>query len=334
MNINGANIILECLKRLGVTDIFGYPGGSILPLYDALYDYSDIKHYLVRHERGAASAADSYARTTGKPGICLATSGPGATNLISGILTAYNDSVPLIAITGQLPMNLIGKNNFQDCDICHLTSSITKKNYFISDIRTIPYILKEAFWLSTNESPGPLLIDIPKNIQLESIPLEEFEQLWNLSFKYSFFRELNSLIDNDSLIISDLNQELTSIANKCGLKLESKRAGYAIPAAIGAQIGNPTKKIYAFMGENGFQMNQQELILLKQYSLPIKIIILPYGEENKKPNFSISPDFSLLADAFDIKLLEVNDFKSLSLIKNFLYDNKPFMVKLNIYNNL
>ena len=139
--INGARILLECLKRAGVSDIFGYPGGAVIPLYDEIYDFEGITHYHVRHEQGAAHAADSYARATGKLGVCLATSGPGATNLVTGIMTAHMDSVPMLAITGQVALSVLGKDAFQESDVVGITMPITKHNYLVKDIKDLANII-------------------------------------------------------------------------------------------------------------------------------------------------------------------------------------------------
>src|SRR4030042_6477999 len=142
--MTGAQILIECLKREGVEVIFGYPGGQVLPIFDKLYD-SDIKFILTRHEQAAAHAADGYARSTGKVGVCLATSGPGATNLTTGIATAHMDSVPLVAITGQVKTSLIGNDAFQEADVTGIPRSISKYNYLVKDIKDLAYTVKEAF---------------------------------------------------------------------------------------------------------------------------------------------------------------------------------------------
>ncbi len=176
--INGARILLECLKRAGVSDMFGYPGGAVIPLYDEIYDFEGITHYHVRHEQGAAHAADAYARATGKLGVCLATSGPGATNLVTGIMTAHMDSVPMLAITGQVSLSVLGRDAFQESDVVGITMPITKHNYLVKDIKDLPKIVREAVHLATTGRPGPVLIDIPKNIQIETIAYSEFEALY------------------------------------------------------------------------------------------------------------------------------------------------------------
>ena len=149
MNINGSQIIIECLVEQGVDTVFGYPGGGALHIYDALYKNSDrIKHILTAHEQGASHAADGYARATGKVGVCIATSGPGATNLVTGIATAYMDSVPMVAITGQVPNPLIGKDSFQEVDIAGITMCITKHNFMVKDIKDLAKTLREAFFIA------------------------------------------------------------------------------------------------------------------------------------------------------------------------------------------
>jgi acetolactate synthase I/II/III large subunit len=159
----GAKILVESLQREGVEIIFGYPGGVVLPIYDELYD-SSLRHILVRHEQAAAHAADGYARASGRVGVCLATSGPGACNLVTGIATAYMDSVPIVALTGQVPTNLLGNDAFQESDITGITMPITKHNYLVKDTADLGRIVKEAFYIAGTGRPGPVLIDIPKDV--------------------------------------------------------------------------------------------------------------------------------------------------------------------------
>jgi acetolactate synthase-1/2/3 large subunit len=163
--MTGSKIILESLIREGVDTIFGYPGGAVLNIYDELFNYKDkIKHVLVRHEQGAAHAADGYARASGKVGVVLVTSGPGATNTITGIATAYMDSVPIVILTGQVPTNLIGNDAFQEADTVGITRPCTKHNYLVKDIKDLARTIKEAFYIASTGRPGPVLIDIPKDI--------------------------------------------------------------------------------------------------------------------------------------------------------------------------
>ncbi len=164
MKLTGAEMVLKAFEKEGVSTVFGYPGGAILNLYDHLYD-SSIKHVLTRHEQAAVHAADGYARVSGKPGVAIATSGPGATNLVTGLANAYMDSVPLVVITGQVPTFLIGTDAFQEADITGITLPVTKHNYLVKDIKELPRVLKEAFHIATTGRPGPVLIDFPKDVQ-------------------------------------------------------------------------------------------------------------------------------------------------------------------------
>ena len=174
MELKGAEIICEALIREGVDVVFGHPGGAVLPLYDALYKYGQIRHILVRHEQCAAHAADGYARATGKVGVCIATSGPGATNLITGIMGAKADSVPIVAITGQVPRPAIGTEAFQECDTCAMTAPCTKKNYLVMSADDLAPTIYEAFRVAQDGRPGPTLIDIPRDVQQE---MAEFNYL-------------------------------------------------------------------------------------------------------------------------------------------------------------
>ncbi|NLM81052.1 MAG: biosynthetic-type acetolactate synthase large subunit [Candidatus Methanoculleus thermohydrogenotrophicum] len=159
----GARTLIEALQREGVDIIFGYPGGSVLPIYDELYD-SSIRHVLVRHEQAAAHAADGYARASGRVGVCLATSGPGACNLVTGIATAYMDSVPIVALTGQVPTGMLGNDAFQESDITGITMPITKHNYLVKDADDLDCVVQEAFYIARTGRPGPVLIDLPKDV--------------------------------------------------------------------------------------------------------------------------------------------------------------------------
>jgi acetolactate synthase-1/2/3 large subunit len=166
MKATGTKIIIETLIEQGCDTVFGYPGGSVLYIYDELYKNSDrIKHVITAHEQGAAHAADGYARVTGKPGVVIATSGPGATNLVTGIASAYLDSSPMVAITGNVPLALLGKDSFQEVDITGITMPITKHNYIVKDINELADVIREAFFIASNGRPGPVLIDVPKDIQ-------------------------------------------------------------------------------------------------------------------------------------------------------------------------
>ncbi len=165
--LTGAQIVIETLIEQGVTDVFGYPGGQVLNLYDALYEASDrLNHIITAHEQGAAHAADGYSRATGKVGVVIATSGPGATNLVTGIANAMLDSVPMVAITGNVPTSLIGRDSFQEINITGVTMPITKHNYFVTDVNELADTIREAFQIAKSDRPGPVLVDIPKDIQV------------------------------------------------------------------------------------------------------------------------------------------------------------------------
>jgi acetolactate synthase-1/2/3 large subunit len=167
MLLSGSEILMECLLREGVDVMFGYPGGAILPTYDAMTKYPQIRHVLVRHEQGASHMADGYARATGRVGVAIATSGPGATNLVTGIATAMMDSSPIVCITGQVPRGAIGSDAFQECDITGISLPVTKHNYLVRDVRELAYTVREAFHIARTGRPGPVLIDIPKDVQTE-----------------------------------------------------------------------------------------------------------------------------------------------------------------------
>jgi len=173
MKLTGSEIIMECLLQEGVHVMFGYPGGAILPTYDAIAKYDDrLHHVLVRHEQGASHMADGYARATGEVGVCIATSGPGATNLVTGLATAMMDSSPILAITGQVPIPAIGSDAFQETDVTGVTLPITKHNYLVTDVRDLAYTMKEAFHIARTGRPGPVLVDVPKDVQLAQTEFE------------------------------------------------------------------------------------------------------------------------------------------------------------------
>lgn len=169
MKMNGAKVLVECLREQGVDTIFGYPGGTVLNIYDVLYNTEDITHIITSHEQGATHAADGYARSTGRVGVVLVTSGPGASNTVTGIATAYRDSIPLVVITGQVSRHLLGKDSFQELNITQITKTITKATYQVMDPISLPYIIRKAFKLARSGRPGPVLIDIPKDIQQAEI---------------------------------------------------------------------------------------------------------------------------------------------------------------------
>ncbi|MBU0630015.1 MAG: biosynthetic-type acetolactate synthase large subunit [Candidatus Margulisbacteria bacterium] len=240
MEISGAQALLESLKHEGVDIIFGYPGGVLLPLYDAMYANKDIKHILVRHEQGAAHAADGYARATGKVGVCLATSGPGATNLITGIATAYMDSIPMVAITGQVATPLLGRDSFQEADLTGITMPITKHNYLVKKTEDLPRIIKEAFYIARTGRPGPVLIDIPKDVLVNKIKYKYPDKVELESYKPNFEghpKQINMAVKaiaaaqkaviyaGGGVIASDANKELKELAEKCNFPVTTTLMG-------------------------------------------------------------------------------------------------------------
>ena len=535
--IKGARILLECLSRLGIKEIFGYPGGAVIPIYDELYSFKDIKHYFSRHEQGAVHEADGYARSTGNVGVCLATSGPGATNLVTGIMTAHMDSIPLLAITGQVTSTLLGKDAFQESDIVGITVPITKNNYLVQDIRELPGILKEAYYIASTGRPGPVLVDIPRDIQLEEIPYDEFNKIYEQEFvlegynpvyeghkgqiktaiklikdskkpliiagagvlKGHAYDELKEFVDKTNIpvamtllglgsfpanhelalgmigmhgttyanyaaneadlviaagmrfddrvtgnpqkflpnakiihididpaeigknklidvpivgdlknVLAELNQKVPKLSHTKWLdevaKLKKKYSltfrkteedilipqeilaeinkitkgdvivatdvgqhqmwaaqfltfnnpysiltsggagtmGFGLPAAIGAQVANPDKKVLAIVGDGGFQMTFQELMLIKEYNLPVKIFIINnsylgmvrqwqelfHEKRYSSVDLSYNPDFIKIGEAYGIKSIQLTNKKDLKKhLKKILESGEAVLVE-------
>ncbi len=228
--MNGAQILLACLREQGVDTVFGYPGGAVIPLYDALYDEKNIKHIRTAHEQGAVHAADGYARSTGRVGVCFATSGPGATNTITGIATAFMDSVPMVVITGQVSVPLLGKDSFQEIDITGITLSVTKHNYLVRNVNQLADVVRDAFRVAGSGRPGPVLIDVPKNVFMEEGSYEEKEPVIPSDGKQNYTDE--KLIEAAELInrsskpviyagggvkIADAARELLAFAQKADI---------------------------------------------------------------------------------------------------------------------
>ena len=237
--LKGAEIVISGLLELGVDTVFGYPGGAMLPLYDVLYD-SPIRHILVRHEQGAAHAADGYARATGRVGVCFATSGPGATNLITGLATAYMDSVPIVAVTGQVATNLIGKDSFQEADITGISLPITKHNYLVKDIRTLPDTVRHAFHIASTGRPGPVLIDLPKDVASNTLDISRTARLSLPGYKPTTQPKLRQvkraceaimeaerpvIIAGGGVIISGASRILTELAEKAHIPVTATLMG-------------------------------------------------------------------------------------------------------------
>ena len=535
--IKGARILLECLSRLGINEIFGYPGGAVIPIYDELYSFKEIKHYFARHEQGAVHEADGYARSTGKVGACLATSGPGATNLVTGIMTAHMDSIPLLVITGQVSSSLLGKDAFQESDIVGITVPITKNNYLVQDIKDLPRILKEAYYIASTGRPGPVLVDIPRDIQLQEIPYDEFNKIYENHFslegynpvyeghkgqiktaikmikdskkpliiagagilKAYAYEELKEFVEKTNIpvamtllglgsfpgnhelalgmigmhgttyanyaaneadliiaagmrfddrvtgnpqkfvpnakiihididpaeigknklidvpivgdlknVLTDLNEKAPKVSYDEWLKQIKKwkkeysltyrkteddilipqeilseidkitkgnvivatdvgqhqmwaaqfltfnnpysiltsggagTMGFGLPAAIGAQVANPDKKVLAIVGDGGFQMTFQELMMIKEYNLPVKIFIINnsylgmvrqwqelfHEKRYSSVDLSYNPDFIKIGEAYGIKSIQLKNKKDLKKnLKKILESDEAVLVE-------
>ena len=201
---SGAEIVFKCLEDQGVESIFGYPGGAVLPIYDELKNFPSVKHFLVRHEQGAGHAAEGYARSSGKPGVALVTSGPGATNIVTALTDAYMDSVPIVCISGQVPTHLIGTDAFQECDTTGITRPCTKHNWLVKDVKDLAKVIHRAFEVATTGRPGPVLVDIPKDIQFQKTSYIKHKKQKKLNgkaqniFKQSEIEELIKLMNGAS----------------------------------------------------------------------------------------------------------------------------------------
>lgn len=227
MQLNGSQIIIECLKEQGVDTVFGYPGGAILNVYDELYKHPEIRHILTSHEQGASHAADGYARATGKVGVCMATSGPGATNLVTGIATAYMDSVPIVAITCNVGKSLLGKDSFQEVDIAGITMPITKYSMIIKDISKLADSIRRAFYIAKSGRPGPVLVDVTKDVtaatceyeKKDPVPVEPIVDIISDSDVDTAVQMINEakrpmIFAGGGCIISDASEEVTELAHK------------------------------------------------------------------------------------------------------------------------
>ncbi|MDX1581520.1 MAG: thiamine pyrophosphate-binding protein, partial [Alphaproteobacteria bacterium] len=200
--LSGAEMVIRALVEQGVDTIFGYPGGAVLPIYDALFKQNRIKHVLVRHEQGAVHAAEGYARSTGKPGVVLVTSGPGATNAITGLVDALMDSIPIVCITGQVATHLIGSDAFQEADTVGITRPATKHNYLVKDVADVGRVMHEAFYVATHGRPGPVVVDLPKNIQVETAAYKGSPRVQHKSYQPQKKGDLSLIKEAVELIAS------------------------------------------------------------------------------------------------------------------------------------
>ena len=239
MQLTGAQIVIECLKEQGVDTVFGYPGGAILNVYDELYKHRhEINHVLTSHEQGASHAADGYARATGKVGVCFATSGPGATNLVTGIATAYMDSVPMVALTCNVGVSLLGKDSFQEIDIAGITTPITKHNFIVKDVAKLAETIRRAFRIARKGRPGPVLVDIPKDVtsnkaEFKPVKIEAQERSPHSITEEAVARALKMirkskrpyLFVGGGAVISGASQELLEFVEKVQLPVADSLMG-------------------------------------------------------------------------------------------------------------
>ena len=237
MKLNGAEILINCLKKEGVKHIFGYPGGAVLHIYDALAAQEEITHILVRHEQGAAHAADGYARTSGKPGVVLVTSGPGITNAVTGIATANMDSIPMVVISGQVPSPLIGNDAFQEVDAVGITRSCVKHNFLIKDISEVAITVKKAFYIATTGRPGPVVIDIPKDVTINQMELEEYPDTIEMRSYKPTTKASNRQIKKAAELIANSQRPI-------------------LYSGGGSVIGNASKELREFTRLLGFPITQ------------------------------------------------------------------------------
>ena len=257
--LRGAEIFIRALKDEGIKHLFGYPGGAVLHIYDALYKQDDVEHILVRHEQGATHAADAYARATGKPGVVLVTSGPGATNCVTGIATAYMDSIPLVVFTGQVPTHLIGNDAFQEVDAIGVTRPCVKHNFLVKHVEDLASTIKKAFYVATTGRPGPVVVDIPKDITADSCEYEYPKSVDMRSYKpvmKGHTGQMKRAVDliatakrpmiysGGGAILSNANEELTSFTRKLGFPITNTLMG------LGAYPGTD-KQFVGMLGMHG-----------------------------------------------------------------------------------
>ncbi|BCS96438.1 acetolactate synthase [Desulfoluna limicola] len=253
--LTGTKILMKVLREEGVDTIFGYPGGAVIDIYDELANNTDIRHLLVRHEQGAVHAADGFARASGRTGVCFATSGPGATNTVTGIATAYLDSIPMVIITGQVPTQLIGNDAFQEVDIVGITRPCTKHNYLVKDIESLERILREAFYLARTGRPGPVLVDIPKNIQTMKTKVNGPEDISMRTYKPTYKPNVKQLskvaglikkakrpliFSGGGVVLSGGSEALTQLAKSTNIPVTSTLMGLgAFPGTDDLWLGMP-----------------------------------------------------------------------------------------------
>ena len=289
--ITGAEIVCRALAEEGVTKIFGYPGGAVIPIYDEIFKQSAFQHILTGHEQGAAHAADAYARATGKPGVLIVTSGPGATNAVTGISTAYSDSIPLIIISGQVGTSFIGTDAFQECDTVGITRPCVKHNFLVRHVEDLAKTIKEAFYIATTGRPGPVLIDIPKDIQLQKCVFDYPEKVDIPTYKPitrghmgQIRKALNALLDSarplilvgGGVVLSDASELMNRFARLTGIPVISTLMG------LGGFRGSDRK----FLGMAGMHGT-----LEANYALQNSEVLINFGSRMEDRLVSNVPDF-------------------------------------------
>ncbi|HHV29787.1 biosynthetic-type acetolactate synthase large subunit [Acetivibrio mesophilus] len=321
MKLSGAQAIVKALELEGVEVVFGYPGAAICPFYDALME-SNINHILTRHEQGAAHAASGYARTTGRVGVCVATSGPGATNLITGIADAYMDSIPLVAITGQVNSELIGRDVFQEADITGATDPFCKHNYLVKNTKDLPRVLKEAFYIASTGRPGPVLIDVPIDVQTREINFEYPESVDIKGYKPNFkghslqIKKIAEAIEKakrpvicagGGVINSDASQQLFELSQKCGIPVVTTLMGIgAVPYDYELNLGMVgTYGVYTA----NYAVNNADLLIIIGARVADRAISNPQQIAKKKKIVHIDIDPAEIGKNIEVAIPVVGDVK-------------------------
>jgi acetolactate synthase-1/2/3 large subunit len=318
--MTGARALIECLYREGVDTIFGYPGGVLLPIYDELYD-ADIRHILVRHEQAAAHAAEGYARATGKTGVCIATSGPGATNLVTGIANAYMDSIPMVIFTGQVPSSLLGNDAFQEANITGITMPITKHNFLVQDANELPKIIKEAFHIASTGRQGPVLVDLPKDVTVQEIEFYYPDKVELRGYKPTYQGNLQQvkraasaikesknpvIYAGGGVISSDANKELREFAEKIKAPVTTTLTGMGgfpvehelflgMPGMHGAKYANYAIQESDLLIAVGARFDDRVTGKLKAFASNAKIIHIDIDPAEISKNIKV--DVPIVGDA-------------------------------------